>query len=152
MESHGTGGQIDYRVSKLETITQTLHTEFAQQKSTISEMNAAVAALAVQVSHVDGALGDISSKLDATRTRKPDLQGVAALLTLTLVIAGLALAPLYARVDKNDKQIEQLLQTQYERTAIIERYEADREHINKSLDRIQDRMDRLLDERLELQP
>jgi hypothetical protein len=95
-----------------------------------------LAALASKVDSFGTFLSDISAKLDQQRTRRPDMAGLAAMISLVFVIGGLAFAPLYQWVGRLQEQQDKILQVQWERTGTVAEFAADRDHLQEQIENI----------------
>ena len=137
MERHGTS-DVGVRVEHLENAVDALHRDSVRTQ-------AALAGLATKVDSVTSTLVDIANKLDQHRTKRPDMQGIAAVLSLVLIIGGLALTPLYWRVDRIQVNVDDMAAVQWQRSGIIARYDADREHWSENISRLQEEVHRLED-------
>lgn len=135
MEAHGTN-DVGVRVSHLENTVEALHRDSVRTQ-------AALAGLSSKVDSITNAISDLSIKLDQHRTRRPDLAGVAAVVSLILVIGGLAMAPLYQRMDRLQYRVDEMSAIQWERGGIIAKYDVDREHWSRELERLRDDVDRM---------
>lgn len=97
MEGHGTGGNVEQRVVRLETGFEQLHKDSL-------ETRASLASLGASLDGVTRTVQDIAEKLDDTRTRKPNYIGmISAIISAAAVIITigiLALSPIVQRQDR----------------------------------------------------
>lgn len=134
MDGHGTGThELDFRVTRLETSVSALHEDSRKTQ-------AAVASLGSRVGAMHTAITDIADKLDVARTKRPDMQGVAAVVGVLIIIFGLAIAPSYWRLDRAEGSLASVLAIQSERGGIIAGYRSDREHLLREIERLEDQV------------
>lgn len=81
------------RVEQLETSVASLHQDSIRTQS-------ALAALAGQVDGLSDTLRDIADKLDAQRTRRPEMGALATWAIVILTIGALAFAPLMRQQER----------------------------------------------------
>ena len=138
MEGHGSGGpQMEVRVSKLEHVQEAQWGELKHLSGQMSAISADVSSLAAIQRESNSRLSDIADKLDATRMKRPDLQGSMAALSVIIVIASLALTPLYINQNKLEHRVERAELIQDERSYIIGKYEAKLEILEEQVDELE---------------
>ena len=84
---------LPIRVEQLETSVASLHQDSIRTQS-------ALAALAGQVDGLSDTLRDIADKLDAQRTRRPEMGALATWAIVILTIGALAFAPLMRQQER----------------------------------------------------
>ena len=136
MEGAGTGGiNLEPRVEQIEQTVRGLTETQREIHKDNREMKAALAGIGVRQQGQDAMLQDIASKLDAQRTRKPELSSIAAVTGVLLVIWGLSLTPIYWRIDRMFTTMEKIQDVQSYTVGVISQYTADRIHIERELDK-----------------
>ena len=136
MEHESFRDGLPTRVEQLETSVASLHQDSIRTQS-------ALAALAGQVDGLSDTLRDIADKLDAQRTRRPEMGALATWAIVILTIGALAFAPVSARLSNLEEISHRGAEIMMERAEIIGGAKADLEEHNGRLERLE----RFLDER-----
>ena len=137
MEGQGTGGpNLEPRVRQLEHSVDSLHGDVAR-------IGQAVSGVSSQVSSLAKSLDSLAEKLDAHRTRRPEWGVFVSVGALILAIGAATLWPINQRVSLIEIQQQYDQQVIAERGELIGEFNADRRHMQREIDRLEDRVDRL---------
>lgn len=138
---------LEKRVENVEHAVDILHKDSIRTQS-------AIASIASHIDSIVETMHTIDTKLDAHRTRRPELGALAAIASVILTIMGFSavlindniddavsdlshdLAEIKAKDDKLEKIVD-------ERTYIIGRYSAIIEHQQEAFERLEQRVDKL---------
>ena len=124
---------IPIRVSHLESSVQELHQDNQRSQRTL-------AGVVAQLEAQGRLLTDISNKLDAARTKKPELSTVASFLAVLITISVLAFAPVYREMTtaagERKDFAERLLDRAYELGQTSARLDQDEDAIRQINNRL----------------
>jgi hypothetical protein len=139
MEGAGTGGyNLEGRITHLERAYTTLSEDYRHLREDSSNIKGLLAGIATTLEDVQERQRHDAEKLDAARTEKPDFQSWAAFAAVVIMVWGLSLAPLYRDVFRNEEELQRIETVVNNRNAVIEQYDADREHILTELAEIEE--------------
>jgi len=118
----GSDTDIPVRVSHLETSVHQLHVD--NQKT-----QTALAAISQEIGAQGKALSEIASKLEETRTRKPNLSAAVAAVGVIVTISILAFSPVYRELNEMLHFKEALMPEMAERAKVIVSSAARLDHV-----------------------
>ena len=135
MENQSFRDGLPTRVEQLETSVASLHQDSIRTQS-------ALAALAGQVDGLSDTLRDIADKLDAQRTRRPEMGALATWAIVILTIGALAFAPISARLHTIESAAFTASGVLMERAQIIGAAEQELEEHSERLERLERYVDK----------
>jgi len=122
------------RVEQLETSVASLHQDSIRTQS-------ALAALAGQVDGLSDTLRDIADKLDAQRTRRPEMGALATWAIVILTIGALAFAPISSRLSNLENVAYKGADIMMERAEVIGSATSELAEHGARIDRLERQLD-----------